>query len=54
MSVEGRVHSLERRHRELEAAIRDEDHRPAPDADRLHHLKVEKLHVKEELDRLDG
>lgn len=51
MSTQGRIDSLKARHDDLEAEIRDEDARPAPDAGRLRTLKVGKLHVKEELNR---
>ena len=54
MSMDGRIESLKERHASLESRIADEDGRPRPDTDTLMRLKVEKLHVKEELDRLLG
>jgi len=47
-----RLISLEERHAALERRIMDEDSRPQPDADELIRLKVQKLRVKEELERL--
>jgi hypothetical protein len=52
MSLQSRIESLKLRHASLEARIIDEDQRPQPDTDTLARLKVEKLHVKEEMERL--
>lgn len=52
MSLQTRLDSLKERHAALEARIVEEDQRPRPDADTLTRLKVEKLHVKEEIERL--
>jgi hypothetical protein len=52
MSLQSRIESLKMRHASLEARIADEDQRPRPDAETLVKLKVEKLHVKEEMERL--
>jgi hypothetical protein len=52
MSVESRLESLKTRHAGLESRIADEDQRPRPDADTLLRLKVEKLRLKEEMERL--
>ncbi|GAC1338558.1 MAG: hypothetical protein NVSMB18_05160 [Acetobacteraceae bacterium] len=52
MSLESRIESLKGRHATLETRILDEDHRPQPDKDTLTRLKVEKLKLKEELERL--
>lgn len=52
MSHEARIESLKARHAELEARIADEDRRPQPDAELLHKLKVDKLHIKEEIARM--
>jgi hypothetical protein len=52
MSHEARLESLKARHAELEAQIAAEDNRPRPDEDLLHRLKVEKLRLKEEIERL--
>ncbi len=52
MSLQSRIESLKGRHATLEIRIADEDHRPRPDGDALQRLKVEKLRLKEELERL--
>jgi len=52
MSLQGRIESLTERHANLEAMISDEDHRPRPDDKALSRLKVEKLKLKDELERL--
>lgn len=52
MSLENRLESLKERHAALEARIFEEDQRPRPDYDMLTRLKVEKLHVKDEMERL--
>jgi hypothetical protein len=52
MSFNPRLEALKGRHESLESRISDEDHRPRPDPDTLARLKIEKLHVKEEIERL--
>lgn len=52
MSHEPRIHSLRLRHARLDDRIFDEDHRPSPDRSVLRRLKVEKLRIKEEIERL--
>jgi hypothetical protein len=52
MSVESHLETLKTRHASLESRIADEDQRPRPDADMLLRLKVEKLRLKEEMERL--
>ncbi len=52
MSLQARLASLKDRHAALETRIADEDQRPRPDSDALMRLKVEKLRVKEEIERL--
>jgi hypothetical protein len=52
MSVQARLDALKERHAALESRITDEDQRPRPDAEVLTRLKIEKLHVKEEMERL--
>ncbi len=54
MSLQARIESLTHRHASLETKIFDEDHRPRPDGDALSRLKVEKLHLKEEMEKLRG
>jgi hypothetical protein len=52
MSQQARLDALKERHAALEARILDEDQRPRPDSEALARLKIEKLHVKEEIERL--
>ena len=52
MSLQSRIESLKGRHAALETRIADEDGRPRPDGNTLQRLKVEKLRLKEELERL--
>jgi hypothetical protein len=52
MNLQARLDALKERHAALETRIIDEDQRPRPDAEALTRLKVEKLRVKEEMERL--
>ena len=52
MSLEARIDSLKLRHASLETRITDEDRRPRPDDSELGRLKLEKLKLKEEMERL--
>ena len=52
MSLQARIDSLKERHAGLETRIADEDHRPRPDDLALNRLKLEKLRLKEEMERL--
>jgi hypothetical protein len=52
MSQQPRLDALKERHAALEARILDEDQRPRPDSAVLMRLKLEKLRVKEEIERL--
>ncbi|MDA8248479.1 MAG: DUF465 domain-containing protein [Rhodospirillales bacterium] len=52
MTLQSRIESLKSRHAELESRIFDEDQRPRPDADVMLRLKLEKLRLKEEMERL--
>jgi hypothetical protein len=54
MTLQTHLDSLKERHAALDARIAAEDQRPRPDSDALTRLKVEKLHVKEEIERLRG
>jgi hypothetical protein len=47
-----RLRSLEQRHAVLERQIGEEDARPKPDEAMLTRLKLEKLRLKEEIERL--
>ena len=52
MSLNTRLDALKERHASLETRICDEDHRPRPDAEALMRLKIEKLRLKEEMEKL--
>jgi hypothetical protein len=52
MTFNPRLETLKDRHEILEGRISDEDHRPRPDPDALMRLKIEKLRLKEEMERL--
>ena len=52
MSLQARVDSLKQRHATLESRITQEDGRPRPDDTVIAKLKLEKLRLKEELERL--
>lgn len=52
MNLQTRLDSLRERHAALETRITDEDRRPRPDTDALNRLKIEKLRLKEEIERL--
>ena len=52
MSLNTRLEALKERHAALETRILDEDQRPAPDTEALARLKIEKLHIKEEIERI--
>jgi hypothetical protein len=52
MSLNTRLDALKERHASLEMRIFDEDQRPRPDSEALTRLKLEKLRLKEEMERL--
>jgi len=52
MSLNTRLDALKERHASLENRIFDEDQRPQPDSEALMRLKIEKLRLKEEMERL--
>ena len=52
MSLNTRLDALKERHASLENRIFDEDQRPRPDSEALMRLKIEKLRLKEEMERL--
>ena len=53
MAVDARMHALRDKHAHLEANLKEEMMRPLPDSDELTRIKQEKLHIKEELERLN-
>ena len=52
MSLVERLDSLRVKHRNLDLAVQMEYRRPLPDTVTLKRLKMEKLRVKEEMDRI--
>ncbi len=52
MSLQSRLESLMERHANLESRIASEDQRPRPDEATLTRLKLEKLRLKDEMERL--
>ena len=52
MSTESHIEALRGRHAGLETRISAEDARPQPDAGVLSRMKVQKLRLKEEMERL--
>jgi hypothetical protein len=52
MSLQSHIEALKDRHATLESRISDEDQRPRPDSETLSRLKLEKLRLKEEMERL--
>jgi hypothetical protein len=52
MSLNTHLDALKERHASLEMRISDEDHRPRPDSEALMRLKLEKLRLKDEMERL--
>ena len=52
MAPSPRLKTLEQRHAALERQIDQEDTRPRPDPAELSRLKLEKLRLKEEIERL--
>ncbi len=54
MKLQSRIESLKLRHASLESRIFEEDRRPRPDTGVLARLKLTKLRLKDELERLRG
>ena len=52
MNLQSHIEALKGRHASLETRIADEDQRPRPDSEALSRLKLEKLRLKEEMERL--
>ena len=52
MNLQSRLAALKGRHASLESQIAVEDRRPLPDMAALSRLKVEKLRLKEEMERI--
>jgi len=52
MNLHARLDALKERHASLESRIFDEDHRPQPDSETIAKLKIEKLQIKDEMERI--
>jgi hypothetical protein len=52
MSIESHLNELVRRHQAIEEAILAEESHPASDDIKVHELKVKKLHIKDEIEKL--
>jgi hypothetical protein len=52
MSLTSRLEALQQRHGSLEARISEEDRRPKPNEKKLSELKIEKLQLKDQIERL--
>lgn len=52
MPTEARISTLETRHAALDRRIAEEGQRPAPDPQALNRMKLEKLRLKEEMEKL--
>jgi hypothetical protein len=52
MSLDARLEALQQRHSSLESRLFDEDHRPQPDTETIARLKIEKLQIKDEMERI--
>jgi hypothetical protein len=53
MTLESRIFTLRGKHADLDRVILHEQSRPAPDALAIKKLKLRKLRVKEEIERLE-
>jgi hypothetical protein len=52
MSIDSHLNELVRRHQAIEEAIMAEESHLAADDVKIHELKVKKLHIKDEIERL--
>jgi hypothetical protein len=52
MSLQSHIEVLKERHANLDTRIHEEDCRPRPDDGEISRLKLEKLRLKEEMERL--
>jgi hypothetical protein len=52
MSIDSHLNELVRRHQAIEEAIMAEESHPATDDIKVHQLKVKKLHLKDQIERL--
>ena len=52
MNLQSHIDTLKERHASLDMRIIEEDHRPRPNDGELVRMKLEKLRLKEQLERL--
>jgi hypothetical protein len=52
MSLQSHIEVLKERHAMLDVRITEEDQRPRPDDGQLSRMKIEKLRLKEQMERL--
>jgi hypothetical protein len=52
MSIESHLNELVRRHQAIEEAILAEESRPGSDDVKIHELKIKKLHLKDQIEKL--
>lgn len=52
MSIESHLNELVRRHQAIEEAILAEESHPGSDDVRIHELKIKKLHLKDQIEKL--
>ncbi len=52
MSINSHLNELVRRHQAIEEAIMAEESHPSADDVKVHELKVKKLHLKDQIERL--
>ncbi len=54
MNLQSHIEALKGRHASLESKIADEDRRPSRDSGAISRMKLEKLRLKEQMERLKG
>jgi hypothetical protein len=52
MSLQSHIEALKERHASLDMRITEEDHRPRPDDGQIVRMKLEKLRLKDQMERL--
>jgi hypothetical protein len=52
MNLQSHIEALKQRHASLDMRITEEDHRPRPDDGQIVRMKLEKLRLKDQMERL--
>jgi len=52
MNLQSHIETLKQRHASLDMRITEEDHRPRPDDEQIVRMKLEKLRLKDQMERL--